>query len=139
MTKTTTTFLHDTATSEIYRKDYIDEWQSYDFISEDEVRQTAKEMLAVDLSELSEYTIKLTGSMKTSDGEAFTMTISRDGEEVVWVENEGRGGSNLYRWKDYAHMKAYTSACQKAWPYYPFEVEDHATLMLDLLYIQKII
>jgi hypothetical protein len=139
MTKTTTTIEQLTTVCEMYRKDYIAEWQSYDFISEDEVRQTAKEMLAVDLSDLAEYTIKLTGSMKTSDGEAFTMTISRNGEEIIWVENEGRGGSNLYRWSDYAHMKAYSEACQKAWPYYPFEVEDHATLMLDLLYIQKIL
>jgi len=139
MTKTTTTIERLTEICEIYRQDYIAEWSTYDWITADKVAETAEEMLAVDLSDLAEYTIKLTGSMKTSDGEAFTMTISRNGEEIIWVENEGRGGSNLYRWLDHAHMKAYSEACKKAWPQYPFEVEDHATLMLDLLYIQKIL
>lgn len=53
------------------------------------------------------YALKAIKEMRTSDGVAFTATLTLDGKPLGTVENTGRGGCNLYRLSTHAEHQAF--------------------------------
>lgn len=101
--------------------------------SPEEAQAWAQEFMPADLTQLSEYRFVLRGAFKTFDGEAWSGEILRDGQVVVRVENDGRGGPNFYQGCNNEELRRYTDSCRVAFPGIKWEVEDHATNLLDII------
>lgn len=50
---------------------------------------------------MDKYTIKNFKSCRGEDGEAFSLTLCRDGKKVADVTNSGMGGETYFRWHDW--------------------------------------
>lgn len=120
-----------------YCKQTLVDWESFGFSTEQAVDYSNSFAPVGDLAELAEYRFRLTGQLETHDGIAWTGIISRNGEDVVNVEQEGRGGSNFYfpttaGAEGYAKVKEYLAVAKRAYSGLEYEQADHATAILDL-------
>lgn len=86
------------------------------------------------------YSLRVTGTLETRDGAAWTGIIHRDGQPVMEVENSGTGGPNSYhvlRGGDFtehrAELNRFVEASAAAAPRLDYEQVDCVVGFLDLI------